>query len=162
VRARSRKVAFARSRAKELAIGVAGPSEDVGVALVELLAYAGQVLSEYQDELADEAYLESDWNEEARRLRIRLDPPADSRLCLIADRRRVYVVTVGRATTEARLVFGDGAVGTRPSGSEKVTARYRRGAGGAGNLTLSGLHLQKPFVVLVSGSARTFTASSSD
>jgi hypothetical protein len=36
-----------------------------------------------------------------------------------------------------------------------ITASYRRGAGATGNLALSGLRLEKPFVVIVTGGART-------
>jgi len=135
-------------------------SNDLGIALVELLAEAGEVLAEAQDELADEAYLTTDWDGAARRLRIRLDRSARPLLCLIADRSRVYAVVVGK-DTGARLVFGDGASGKRPPASRKVTARYRRGAGGAGNLTVGGIHLEEPFVVLAAAGPRVYAASES-
>jgi hypothetical protein len=164
MRARSPKVALGRSSeaaADQLAIGVAGPFEDLGVALVDLLAYAGEVLSEYQDEVADEAYLETDWNEDSRTLHIRLRRGHRPGLCLIADRRRVYVVLVGPNTGEARVVFGDGVVGKRPRGAGEVAAHYRRGAGGTGSLTLSGLRLRRPFVALMTGGQGGYAASES-
>jgi hypothetical protein len=68
----------------------------------------------------------------------------------------MYVVVVGRDTDEATISLGDGAVGERPAtGSEMITASYRRGTGATGNLALSGLRLVKPFVVIVTGGART-------
>ena len=110
------------------------------------------MLSASQDEVANETYLETDWDEERRVLHIRLDRKLRPGLCLIADGCRLYVVAVGRDANETRVVFGEGAHDDRPSdGSGRITARYRRGAGGRGNLTLSGLALQRPFVVVATG-----------
>jgi hypothetical protein len=151
--------------AQQLSIGVLAtldddssgpPVSDEGIALVELLVSVADVLSSYQDKVASEAYLHTDWHEETGVLRIHLHADIRPALCLIADGRRAYVAVVGRDTHEATISFGDSAVGNRPpNGPEMITASYRRGVGATGNLALSGLRLEKPFVVIVTGGART-------
>jgi len=114
------------------------------------------VLSASQDEIADEAYLETDWDEEGHALHVRLDRKLRPGLCLIADGCRLYVVAVGRDANETKVVFDEGTHGDRPGdGSERIIARYERGAGGRGNLTLGGLDLQRPFVVVAAGGSGT-------
>jgi hypothetical protein len=149
--------------AQQLSIGVlgapgddgSGPERDVGIALVELFAYVADVLSSYQDKVANEAYLLTDRHEETT-LSIRLHADLRPALCLIVDARCAYVVVVGPDTDEASISLGDGAVGEQPpTGSEMISASYRRGAGATGNLALSGLRLEKPFVVVVTGGAST-------
>jgi hypothetical protein len=74
---------------------------------------------------------------------------------VIADDRRAYLVTVGAETGESTVRFGDGVVGELPpSGLDNVIATYRCGDGDTGNLELTGLGLQKPFVVIVVGNPR--------
>jgi hypothetical protein len=147
--------------AQQLSIGVLGddgsePSSDERIALLELWAHVGDVLSSYQDKVANESYLHTDWHERKSVLRIHLLADLLPALCLIADGRHMYVVVVGRDTDEATISLGDGAVGERPAtGSEMITASYRRGTGATGDLALSGLRLVKPFVVIVTGGART-------
>jgi hypothetical protein len=159
------RVALARTSGAQpakLSIGVVGTIGDEvsavgdeGVTLVELLAHVGDALSAYQDKVADEAYLDADWHEGSRTLRIRLRPDLRPALCLIGDDRHLYVVAVGRDADQATVSFGDGVAGERPAiGSQTITASYERGGGGAGNLALSGLQLEKPFVVMVTGGCR--------
>jgi hypothetical protein len=129
-----------------------GTGEDLGIALVELWAHLADVLSFVQDQIADEAYLET----ERRGVRIRLHAGLQPALFLVADDRRAYVVSIGSETGDATVRFGEGAAGKQPpSGLENVTATYRRGAGDTGNLELTGLDLQPPFVVIVAGNTRT-------
>jgi hypothetical protein len=126
------------------------PGSDSGIALLELLAYLGDTMSFHQDQVANEAYLETEDG-----VRIRLQASRRPALCLVADDQRAYVVTVGAETGDSTVRFGDGVVGEQPpSGLENVTATYRRGAGDTGNLELTGLGLQKPFVVIVVGNPR--------
>jgi hypothetical protein len=126
------------------------PASDPGIALLELLAYVGDALSFYQDQVANEAYLETE-----DRVRVRLDGSRRPALCVIADDRRAYLVTVSAETGESTVRFGDGVAGELPpSGLDNVIATYRRGDGDTGNLELTGLGLQKPFVVIVVGNPR--------
>jgi hypothetical protein len=132
------------------------PASDLGIGLLELFAYVGDALSFYQDQVANEAYLETE-----DRVRVRLHASRRPALCVIADDRRAYLVTVGAETSESTVRFGDGVVGEQPpSGLDNVIATYRRGDGDTGNLELTGLGLHKPFVVIVVGnpqvSARHF------
>jgi hypothetical protein len=125
------------------------PARDSGIALLELLAYVADALSFYQDRVADEAYLET---EDAGVVGIRLHASRRPALCLVADDQLAYVLTVGAETGDTTVRFGDGVAGELPSSDlENVTATYRRGVGNTGNLELSGLSLQKPFVVTVLG-----------
>ena len=52
--------------------GCAETANDLGVTLVEYFAYIGDVLSFYQDQIANESYLDADWSEEANVVRIHL------------------------------------------------------------------------------------------
>jgi hypothetical protein len=126
------------------------PASDLGIALLELFAYVGDALSFYQDQVANEAYLQTE-----DRVRVRLRASRRPALCVIADDRRAYLVTVGAETGESTVRFGDGLVGEPPpSGLDNVIATYRCGDGDTGNLELTGLGLQKPFVVIVVGNPR--------
>ena len=126
------------------------PASDLGFALLELFAYVGDALSFYQDQVANEAYLETEDG-----VRVRLHGSRRPALCVIADDRRAYLVTVGAETGEATVRFGDGLAGEQPpSGLDNVIANYRRGDGDTGNLELTGLGLQKLFVVIVVGNPR--------
>ena len=106
-----------------------GNQQDPGIALVELLAFVGDILTEYQDRTADEAYLQhqptsgvavtvdgSPWREVAS-----LDSagPGDS----------YYVVDVG-PDGSSTIRFSDGQQGLRPATGAHVTATYRTGADG--------------------------------
>lgn len=147
---------------EQLSIAVLGGYEgwdrdaaDPGVALVESLAYVADSLSFAQDQVADEAYLESQWDEEASMLRVSLSVDLRPVACLVGDHRRAYVVVVGERTGDATVRFGDGVVGRRPpAGSENVAATYRCGAGGAGTLKVTGLDCRRPFVFILARDAQ--------
>ncbi len=125
---------------------------DLGIALIELWAHLADVLSFSQEQVADEAYLET----EAGDVRIRLQDSLRPTLCLVADDQRAYVVSIGSETGDSTVRFGEGEAGEQPpSGLENVTATYRRGAGDTGNLELTGLGLEAEFVVVVVGNPRT-------
>ena len=114
-------------------------------------------LSFEQDQVANEAYVETEGGG-----RIRLQVCSRPALCMVADDQRAFVVAVGAETGETTVRFADGVGGKQPpSGLKKVTATYRRGAGGTGNVELTGLGLQEPFVVIVldnlGASARHFS-----
>jgi hypothetical protein len=151
------------SPAKELAIGVlnmfgdqdTASGRNEGILLVELLAYVADVLSAYQDKVAGEAYLTADWNQEMRVLRLRLHRDLRPALCLVADDRNFYVVLVGRDADGACVSFGEGGAGKEPAtGSDTIAARYQRGLGATRDLTLTGLYLEKPFMVVAIGASR--------
>lgn len=102
---------------------------DPGIALVELLAFLGDSLAEYESRLAGETYLEtrphllltvdaSPWREVPA---LESSGPGD----------RVFVVDRG-ADGSATVRFGDGRHGQTPSAGARVHARYGTGAGGHG------------------------------
>jgi hypothetical protein len=123
---------------------------DPGITLVELLAYVAETLSFEEDQVANEAYLET-----ARHGRLRVHISGRPALCVVADEEHAFVVTVGGETGDSTVRFGDDIAGERPPhGLENVTATYRRGAGEAGNLEVGGVRLRKPFVVVVAGHPR--------
>lgn len=66
------------------------------------------------------------------------------------------IIVVGRDTEEASVSFGDSTAGERlATGSETITARYKRGTGATGDLAISGLHLERPFAVIATGGPGT-------
>jgi len=106
-----------------------GIQRDPGIALVELLAFLGDSLAEYQSRLAGDAYLEtrsrlvltvdtSPWREVAA---LERSGPGD----------RVFVVDRG-ADGSATVRFGDGRHGQTPSTGARVHATYATGAGASG------------------------------
>ena len=117
--------------------------EDPGIILVDLFTWLADVVTEYQDRIADEAALST-----SRRLGVVMHHLlSDASVVVTVDGvrwqpmavwtqttpgDRAYVVET-RADGTTTVVFGDGRVGARPpaDGSE-VTATYRSGAGAAG------------------------------
>jgi hypothetical protein len=104
-----------------------GNQHDRSIALIELLAFLGDTLAEYQSRLAGETYLEtrsrllvtigaSPWREVAS---LESAGPGD----------RVYVVDRG-ADGSATVRFGNGRHGETPAAGAWVAATYRTGAGG--------------------------------
>ena len=104
-----------------------GNQHDPSIALIELLAFLGDTLAEYQSRLAGETYLEtrsrllvtiggSPWREVAS---LESSGPRD----------RVYVVDRG-ADGSATVRFGDGQHGKTPPAGARVHATYGPGARG--------------------------------
>jgi hypothetical protein len=104
-----------------------GSQHDPSIALVELLAFLGDTLAEYQSRLAGETYLEtrsrllvtvgaSPWREVAS---LENSGPGD----------RVYVVDRS-ADGSATVRFGNGRHGEIPAAGAWVAATYRTGADG--------------------------------
>ena len=133
-----------------------GESQDVGLTLLELLAYLGDVLSAMQDQVAGEAYLDTDWQRDADLFRITMLDGVRPVCCIVADDQRTFLVTIGPEAEEGTVHFGDGLVGARPpTGSGDFAATYRGGAGEAGNLELRGMGLREPVAVIVVVQPRT-------
>jgi hypothetical protein len=119
-----------------------GNQQDPGITLLELFAFVGDTLSEYQNRAADEGYLQSrrtwglilhnvlgtspltvtvngsPWHEVVS---LETCGPADA--VYVADRD---------ANGSATILFGDGQHGRRPPAGAQVVATYRQGGGGAG------------------------------
>ncbi len=131
---------------------------DPALSLLDYAAHVADVLTQYQERIADEGYLETDWDEEGGVLRVSVRGGLRPALCLIADRGSAYVLVIGPETGEASVRFGEGLPGEQPpTGSGNVTATYRQGSGEPGNLEIGGLRLEKPFDVVVVGDPRTAT-----
>jgi Type VI secretion system/phage-baseplate injector OB domain len=121
--------------------------EDLGVALVELLAVVGDLLSYYQDRVANEAYLGSGRGRPGG-LRVEIDGERWHRQPDLAasgpEDRHFTVITQGGG---AAIQFGDGEHGQRPSAGSEIHVRFRSGLGGAGNRFTS-VRLQEGRVVI--------------
>ena len=138
------------SPGERLAVGIV----DLAGSLLDAWSYVADVLTSYQEKIAGESYLGSEWHEASSTLRIRFDvAPA---VCVVGDDRQAVFVVVGSATGDATLSFGEGVRGERPSSGAGVRVTYRRGGGGAGDLVLEGIPFEAPFVVIAldSGGAR--------
>ena len=140
---------------------------DPGVTLVELLAWLGDIVSGYQEQVGQEAGLDT-----RRKLaRIRDHVLSDAGLIVSVDDvawhppatpstgsadERTYLVETGAdGTTTVR--FGDGQTGARPPAGSEVTATYRCGSGAVG-LTMTIQWPPEPgtFTVRLSTNALTF------
>lgn len=102
---------------------------DPGIALLELFAYVGELLSRYADRVADEAHLDTGRARPGRRERLALEVDGH-RWCQVADLAdsdaddQHYVV--GRRADGASVVeFGDGVHGRRPPAGSSIGVRYR-------------------------------------
>jgi len=104
-----------------------GNQRDPGIALVELLAFVGDSLTDYQSRLADEAYLPT-----RSHLAVTVDAlPWREVAALESSGPADHVYVVNRSDDgSASLRFGDGQHGQRPSAGAQVAATYRTGAGG--------------------------------
>ena len=103
-------------------------TQDPGVMLVDLFAFVGDLLSQYEERLVDDAYLGTSgrariaitvgglpWREVAS---LQGAGPDDA----------VYVVS-RQDNGSATVRFGDGQTGRRPPTGDRVSAAYRQGAG---------------------------------
>lgn len=106
-----------------------GNQQDPGIALVELLAFVGDILAEYQDRIADEAYLQ---HPRAPRVAVTVDGSPWREVASLDSSGpgdAYYVVDVG-ADGSSTIRFGDGQQGLCPATGAQVAATYRTGAGG--------------------------------
>lgn len=103
---------------------------DPGVAIVELLAYVGDLITAYQDRIANEAYLGSD---RARRsgTRVEVDGKRWRAVPSLVDSGPSddHFVLKTRDDGATVVEFGDGEHGRRPSQSSDIRVRYRSGNG---------------------------------
>ena len=119
------------------------------VGLIETLAYVGDVLSFEQDQVAAEGFVATAYDDERDLLRVDLGADARPIVCVVVDDRRAFVLSIGADAGEAVVSFGGGSAGRPPPpGLEDVTARYRHGDGGDGNVEVSGLGLGRGFAVV--------------
>ena len=108
--------------------GPISAEHDPGVALVELLAYVGDIISSYQDLVADEAYLGGSGRRPAG-IRVDVDGARWREVPSLADSGRDddhFVVTTQEDGATV-IQFGDGEHGRRPSPGSGVRVRYRPG-----------------------------------
>jgi hypothetical protein len=120
-----RLVARARAELRDWADSTA---HDPGVAIVELLAYVGDMLSSYQDLIADEAYLGTA-RPRSEGIRIEVDGERWREVSSLIDSGADdadFVVTSQDDGTTA-IQFGDGEHGRRPSAGSAIRIRYRPG-----------------------------------
>jgi hypothetical protein len=106
-----------------------GNQRDPGIALVELLAFLGDSLAEYQSRSASDAYLET-----RSRLVLTVDTSPGREVPALESSGpgdRVFVVDRG-ADGSATVRFGDGRHGEKPSTGARVHATYATGAGASG------------------------------
>ena len=117
----------ARARA-ELRDWADAPQHDPGLAIVELFAYVGDIISSYQDLIADEAHLNIGRRRPAG-IRLRSTASAGAEVPSLADSGpdddHFVATTQDDGTTV--IQFGDGQHGRRPPQNSAIRARYRPG-----------------------------------
>jgi hypothetical protein len=124
-------------------------SADGVIGLIETLGYIGDVLSSGQDHVAADGFLATTYDDQSDVLRVDVLAGARPIVCIVIDDCRAFVVSIGADAGEASVSFGDGSKGRRPPpGFENVTAKYRHGDGGCGNVEISGLGLVRAFAVV--------------
>jgi hypothetical protein len=122
---------------------------DVGLSLIETLAYVGDVLSAEQDHQADEGFLETSRASDEDLVRIRFPTEVLPAVFVAIGDDRAFVVVVGTKTGDSTVRFGDGDAGARPPmGLERVAATYRHGGGHKRSLELHGLRLGRRWAVV--------------
>ena len=102
--------------------------QDPGVALVELLAYVGDLIAAHQDLIANEAYLGTARRRPAR-IRIEVDGERWRAVPSLVDSGPDddhYVVST-QDDGSAVIQFGDGGHGRRPSTGSAIRVGYRPG-----------------------------------
>jgi Type VI secretion system/phage-baseplate injector OB domain len=123
---------------------------DPGVALVDLLSYVGDLLSSYQDRVADEAFLGSAAAQPAG-IRVEVDGERWYRRADLANSgpRDQHFTVVRQDDGGTAIQFGDGEHGRRPPADSEVRIRYRSGLGASGNRNrFAGVRLQEGRVVI--------------
>jgi hypothetical protein len=126
-------------------------ARDVGLSLIEMLAYIGDVLSAEQDQLAlaDADFLETSRETDEDLVRIRFVNELLPAVFVAVGDERAFVVVIGSQTGDATVRFGSGEPGTRPPpGLEDVSASYRHGGGHEGCLELGGVRLGRRCAVI--------------
>ena len=105
-----------------------GDTHDPGVMLVDLLAFVGDLLSQYEERLVDDAYLGTSGR---ARIAITVGGLPWREVASLQDAGpddAVYVVS-RQDDGSATVGFGDGRHGRRPPRGARVSAAYRQGAG---------------------------------
>ncbi len=108
------------------------PESDPGVTLLELFALVGDLLSDYADRVADDAYLDSGHRHRPRRrrdLEVEVDGHPWRRVADLAEsgpEDQHYLVS-RRDDGASVIEFGDGVHGQRPPSGSSITVRYRHG-----------------------------------
>jgi hypothetical protein len=117
---------------------------DPGVALLELFAYVGDLLSRHADEIAAEAYLGTGGRRRSAGRRhsfeLQVDGQRWRQVADLADSGaddRHYVVS-RRGDGASVIEFGDGVHGRRPPANGSIGVRYRQGGGYASVLLQRG------------------------
>ena len=117
---------------------------DPGVALLELFAFVGELLSRHADEIAEEAYLGTGRRHRSAGRRHSFELEVDGQrwhqVTDLADSGagdRHYVVSRG-ADGASVIEFGDGVHGQRPPANGSIGVRYRQGGGYASVLVEHG------------------------
>jgi hypothetical protein len=103
---------------------------DPSVALVELLAFVGDMLSAHQDLIANEAYLGVARRRPAA-VRVEVDGERWRQVCDFHDSGPDdgHFVLTRQDDGETTIQFGDGEHGRRPSAGSGIRVRYRSGNG---------------------------------
>jgi hypothetical protein len=122
---------------------------DLGLSLIETLAYIADVLSAAQEQVADETFLETSCEVDEDVVRVRLlNDLLPAALAVVSD-ERAFVVVIGSEAGDSTVRFGDDERGERPpEGLEDVIASYRHGGGRVGCVELRGLHLGRRFAAI--------------
>lgn len=116
---------------------------DPGIALLELFAYVGDLLSSYADRIADESYLGTGRDPRSSRLSclvVEVDGHPWDRVVDFSDSGPDdlhYAVRV-HEDGASMIEFGDGVHGRRPQPGDSIGVHYRRGASSSSVLVQEG------------------------
>jgi hypothetical protein len=111
---------------RELPSWTARNPYDPGTTLLELLAFLGDRLSDYQARIADEVYLQRRRTPGGSRVTVTIDGSQWREVASLESSQRddtVYLVEHGAAGS-ATIRFGDGQQGQRPPAGANVAAIY--------------------------------------
>jgi hypothetical protein len=123
---------------------------DDALSLLEAFAYIGDALSSKQEQVADEALLETAHRDDGSVILMRFPNDLRPSVIVIADDVHVFIVVIGSEAGDSTVRFGEGEQGRRPpAGLEHATATYRHGGGKVGEVELRELPLRQPFRVIV-------------
>jgi hypothetical protein len=103
---------------------------DLGVALIELLAYVGDMIAAYQDRIADEGYLGTPGHRRSG-IRVEVDGERWQEVSSFLDSKPEdghFVVTTQEDGADV-VQFGDGEHGRKLSTGSDIRVRYRSGHG---------------------------------
>jgi hypothetical protein len=119
------------------------------VTIFDAFAYFAELIDAQANATRADAIPAAIYDEAQDLITIRVGGTLGGVTVLLAGRERAYVIIAGPQAGESILVFGDGIEGARPADArDSVRLTYGSGAGESGNISISGLGLAGPMVLV--------------